>query len=455
MTINHFEPVRATDVFGVSRELPLNYVTREQVDGEFVNSLTREKHVIIYGSSKQGKTSLRKQHLRPEEFIVITCSNKWNLAQLHTAILKSSGYTVEGSTTKTETGSSKITAKAGAKIGIFGKGVDASVEGARDSGHTEATVTTPLELDPADVNEVIGALEYIGFARWIVLEDFHYLPEETQRDFSVALKAFHESSDLVFIIVGVWLQRNRLAQFNGDLAGRVVTVDADRWSQEELLEVVTLGERHLNVRFDPEFRTALLDGCYDSIYVVQESCLKACISSGIDQRREGEPCRVTGDANRIMREVVDSQSGRYSEFISNFSGGFGETELEMYRWLLLPVLTATMDQLEEGLPYRWIRKRLAEVHPKTLNAASVSQALKSVQSLQVKQGITPLVLDYDSALRRLNVVDRSFLVWLRHQDRQDLLEELGFDEETLALWAASTISLEFEMGATDTESEGA
>ncbi|MEV5012549.1 hypothetical protein AB0K74_44980, partial [Streptomyces sp. NPDC056159] len=44
-------------------------------------------------------------------------------------------------------------------------------------------------------------------------------PEETQKDFAVALKAFHESSSFTFIVVGVWLQENGLVQFNGDLSG--------------------------------------------------------------------------------------------------------------------------------------------------------------------------------------------------------------------------------------------
>jgi hypothetical protein len=51
---------RLSDVYGISRELPLNYVPREGVDGVFVESLTRDKHIVVYGSSKQGKTSLRK-----------------------------------------------------------------------------------------------------------------------------------------------------------------------------------------------------------------------------------------------------------------------------------------------------------------------------------------------------------------------------------------------------------
>ena len=58
------------------------------------------------------------------------------------------------------------------------------------------------------MNDIIAALNQINFKKFIVLEDFHYLPVETQKDFSVALKAFHENSDLCFIVIGVWLGKS-------------------------------------------------------------------------------------------------------------------------------------------------------------------------------------------------------------------------------------------------------
>lgn len=48
------------EVFGVSRDLPMNYVTRENVDEKLIDGLSRSQHIVIFGSSKQGKTSLRK-----------------------------------------------------------------------------------------------------------------------------------------------------------------------------------------------------------------------------------------------------------------------------------------------------------------------------------------------------------------------------------------------------------
>ena len=70
----------------------------------------------------------------------------------------------------------------------------------------------------------------------------------------MALKAFHEGSELTFIVVGVWLDENRLTTYNGDLIDRVVAVNADAWSDDQLREVIRKGEELLNIEFDETFR---------------------------------------------------------------------------------------------------------------------------------------------------------------------------------------------------------
>lgn len=414
---------RLDDVFGVARELPLNYVVRDSVDGQLVDALARDQHIVIYGSSKQGKTCLRKHTLLETDYIAVTCSNKWTLAQLHSAILKAAGYIVEGTSTRAVSGETKIAARLGGGFSLFGQGVKAEAETEAGEATSTGVESRPMELDPADVNDIIEALVVSKCCSFIVLEDFHYLPEETQKDFAVALKAFHEDSSYCFIVVGVWKDENRLVQQNGDLVGRVVAIDADRWTSDELLEVVESGEQLLNVSFSSEFKDELLDGCFDSIFVVQESCRKACENADVRSTQEGHtPVPIPGDASSLIKDAVDAHSARYNSFILNFSLGFQTTELEMYRWLLWPVLNADVTDLERGLKYGDLRLSINERHPKTpINPGNITQALSSAASLQVKLDVKPIILDYNQTNRLLNVVDRSFLIWIEHQDRKELL----------------------------------
>ena len=92
------------DVFGVSRDLPLSYVERDSVDNKLIDNLTRDKHVIIYGGSKQGKTCLRKHCLNDNDYVLVQCQHTWDIAKLSEAILKATGCEVEISHSKTTDG---------------------------------------------------------------------------------------------------------------------------------------------------------------------------------------------------------------------------------------------------------------------------------------------------------------------------------------------------------------
>lgn len=410
---------RTADVYGIGRELPLNYVSRKLVDEAFVSNLTRDKHLVIYGSSKQGKTSLRKHCLNEDDYIVVHCSNKWSLAELHAAILKRVGFEITQATTRTSTGRNKIVAT----FKAFILGVSVETSGEMEQTNTESLTTKPLELDPEDVNDIISAL--INFKKFIVLEDFHYLPIETQKDFSVALKAFHEQSKLCFIVVGVWLEESRLTVYNGDLTGRIVGINADKWSEGELREVIATGENLLNITFTEEFKDTLLAKCLDSVYIVQEACYQACTEKNIHFTQDSQVEVGTGiNVEEIIRAVVNQQTGRYNSFITQFAAGFQETTLQMYKWLLYPVLTATNEMLKIGLTYRQMRDMLRQHHPEgtNLNIGNLTQALQSTASLQVKKDIKPIVLDYDQTNLKLNIVDLGFLIWIANQDKKDLLE---------------------------------
>ncbi|MEH2127211.1 hypothetical protein [Nostoc sp.] len=63
--------MRTTEVFGVSNEQIASYIERNQVDERFIEGLQRNKHIIVFGASKQGKTSLTNKHLKESEFIRI------------------------------------------------------------------------------------------------------------------------------------------------------------------------------------------------------------------------------------------------------------------------------------------------------------------------------------------------------------------------------------------------
>ena len=271
---------------------------------------------------------------------------------------KSVGYEVEESTTRSSDGAHKLSAKFTGNLNLPLIG-GAQIEVGGDKGNTRSSEVTShrLELDAQDPNDIITALTEIGFRKFIVLEDFHYLPIETQQSFAYALKAFHENSKFTFIVVAVWREENRLILFNGDLTGRVIAIDADAWNSGQLAEVISVGEQLLNVVFPEHFKSELIAGSFQSVYLVQEACHRACTGAGIHQtEKSSREVNSVKTAQEYISEIVNEQGGRYKSFLINFSMEFQDTELEMFRWLLYPVLCADIEDLKKGLGYREIRE---------------------------------------------------------------------------------------------------
>lgn len=419
--------IKLSEVFGTSRAVPKTYTTRISVDNRFVNDITRDKHIVIYGGSKQGKTCLRKYHLKEEDYIVVQCTRETTKASLYEMLLKRSGVACTVSQSVTVKGNTKLSVTVGGEIKLpfVAKG---SSEGTGELGReTERTTDrTSFEIDPEDPNDITRVLEAARFGKYIVIEDFHYLDEDIQRAFSVDLKVFHEISNLVFIIVGVWLESSKLTVYNGDLGGRLATINADEWLPDELKNVITTGEKFLNISFPDEVHLAIAEGCQGNVGLLQEICYRICEKYNVWNRQDFKCCiGQLSDVQEMLRSISSEQAARYRNFLGKFSEGLGETQLKMYQWIAYVVIEASSEELRRGLRPNTIFQRIRAVHPSrdNLQQNNVTQALERVAKVQHKHGLQPFIFDYSND--ELIVVDVNFIVYLQNQPHDDLFRVIG------------------------------
>jgi hypothetical protein len=426
-------PLDVNQVFGVQRSLPANYVERVDVDDRLVESLRQRQHIVIYGSSKQGKTSLRKWVFTEQSYILISCVNIKSVAQLHLAILKEAGYKIVDNVHSSGT-SSTVKLSFGAN---WPGGVNPNIEW-QDALTDQLQVSShSLDLDPTEFNDVIGALGSIRFSRYIILEDYHYLPEDIQAEFAKLLKAYYDYSDYCFIVIGVWLDEYRLVRFAGDLRERSMPISVDQWSREQLSQAIAKGAELLNIEFDDDFVVFTLDHCFDSIWVVQRVCNRACIESNVlteqaDFRRVGS----LQLAEKLIRDVIASQSARSIGFIDGFSAGPAYESRIIFTWITLAILASDPEYLERGLELDQIKSFIDTYRLEGyIDLVTLRMSLEQVTWFQMEiVRINPIVVDYDKTARRLNIVDREFLIWLSGQDRADLLKRHGMRPKSLNLW---------------------
>ncbi|MEQ1625687.1 MAG: hypothetical protein ABL870_13385, partial [Sediminibacterium sp.] len=325
------------EVFGVSRNIPGSYKSRESVDDLFLESLQQKKHIVIFGSSKQGKTCLRKRHLKESRYITIHCNTNLDLKGLNEQILKLAGYEITISKTNTVGGTANAEIEAGFKIIV-----QATAKFSTEARIEKNKTTSPLTIDLNDVNDIINALKEISFTKIILLEDFHYLNIKTQIDFVNCLKAYYDESSLRFIIVGIWLDENKLITWNGDLAGRITPINADKWEPNDLKSMIEDGCYLLNIRFDELLIDDIIVESFDNVYFVQQMCYSICKKSKVtrtvssDSATEGQSgyfdhnndfistsnnqdnrffIGTISNLSKISEEIVNVHSGRYLSFL--------------------------------------------------------------------------------------------------------------------------------------------
>lgn len=424
---------KLSDVFGVSRDIPATYTTRNYVDQLFINSLARDKHLVVFGGSKQGKTSLRKHSLLPQDYIVFQCSNNTTASHLYAGILKEAGASIDITEKKTTKGEFKIRAefKIESKIPFVAKG-EGSLGGEGGLGFETEKESKFFELDPSDPNDIIRVLSELEFSKFIILEDFHYLSEEVQRQVAMDLKAFHEKSKICFIVVGVWMESNRLVMYNGDLAGRLIPIDVDRWEEEDLRKIFSSGETLLNIEISEAVKSAILSHSQGNVGILQEACYRLCEEQGINVTQKNKIKLNNADKiDSIVSTYAREQSGRYQNFLSKFVDGFQKTDLEMYKWITYIIIKAETADLKRGLKAIDIFNKMQAAHPlgTRLLYNNVIQALKNCSKLQNLNAVRPIILDFDTSENELRIVDSGFIIYLASQNKSELLKTIGFEAD--------------------------
>ena len=151
--------VKLDEVFGVSATPVLSYVQRTPVDDSFTAALRGDKQLVVYGSSKQGKTALVQRYLPYAEHIVVRLTPKTEVEDVYRSILRQTDVQILETTTDSRSREIGGTAKAGFKALIpFIGGADMSAEVASkagsEAGKTYKEISFNLSL-PQDISELL------------------------------------------------------------------------------------------------------------------------------------------------------------------------------------------------------------------------------------------------------------------------------------------------------------
>lgn len=427
--------MKTAEVFGVSSEQVASYIERAEVDDKFLAALKSDKQIVVYGASKQGKTALVSRHLPYGDNIVIRLTPRTNIIDIYQSILRQCGVKLQ--TGETHGSESEVTvgiaAKFKALIPFIGSGeaeTKAEVTAGRSKDLEFEEIPINLEL-PQDVYEVLRRAHRESSV--VILENFHYLDEDRQRQFAFDLRTFQELK-VQFVILGVWREKNRLAQYNGDLLDRVTEIPVEPWTEPEFIQVIDKGSRELNITFSPTLQSNLINACFSSIGVFQELLKEVCLAGGV---AETMPYHTLLDdealVSRACAKKAEEYSARHQRALESIAAGNLSTSAkEGLQPLFLPyylvrvILAEGFDGLADGMRRSIIQEKIQAIHhrPTDVRASDMSNLLHNLAKTQANKSISPPLFDYDQSKKMLQIVDSTFYFFLKHADLAAIDAEL-------------------------------
>ncbi|NVN61882.1 hypothetical protein FGL97_01275 [Pseudomonas putida] len=423
---------KTSDVFGVRSQLIESYIERPQVDELFSSALTDKNQVIVYGSSKQGKTSLTLKHLTPDQYVKVECSPQTQPIDIYRSILRQSNITYFESNTQGLSFENGSNINAGIKVKVPFLG-EANLGSAIADKQTQNNQIKELyiEYNLALAQDVSELLKKKQINKFIVLENFHYLSLEVQEQLAYDLRVFQDL-EVIFIVLGIWREANRLVQFNGDLLDRVTEVPVEPWLKEDFIKVIEKGSKLLNVDFT-EIQDNLIECSFDSVGVVQELCKQCCIAAGI----QSTATTLTTISEEHLQSALRTKAGEYGgRHVRNFesfvditrktSNQSGKPSLAFPYYFIHILLTAELDNIEQGLSRSSLLERIRRVHhrPDDVRSGDLGAFLHNLTQHQISKRIQPPFVDYDRGSKLLKIIDSSLYFFLRHCDRQAILGDI-------------------------------
>lgn len=422
-------------VFGVARDPVESYIERDNVDNILISAIPKSQQIIIYGSSKQGKTALLQRHITEEKRITVHCGPTMSAEDLYRSILRQQNIEIRSETvtdnSREVTGS--LSSKFTAMIPFFGGG---DLEAKGEVKNTQATGTTsaPIEFNLSVAQDVGELLKKVGSERFFhVLENFHYLSDQVQRQLAFDLRTFEEMG-LRFIILGVWRERNRLVQYNGDLQDRIIEVPVEPWEAGDFERILEKGAPLLNISISNELKEQIFLQAHGSVAVVQELLKKLCEKAGV---YETVPATVVIDNPATLAEAISEKISEYSarhvrslESIAAGSRTRRATEevaaLYLPYYLVKIMVHRNYAELKDGIERKTLQTLIQDQHrtPQNVRTSDITGMLSRLPALQANAQIVPPLFDFDTGTRRVKVVDSTLYFFIDNCDPEEVMAEI-------------------------------
>ncbi|MGK7942268.1 MAG: ATP-binding protein [Crocosphaera sp.] len=361
--------------------------------------LSRAKHLLIFGPSKSGKTTLWKGYvsnhttrLAEKDIIKIACNSSSTVEKLYTSILFELNQFYSSEQTKQEVRNSSLASELRAILPTF----QASLRGTQGESQSTTEKSSRLSNPVLDANTVIKFLRKTP--KIIVLEDFHYTNENFKKLLAQDLKAFSDEQ-CPWIIIGVKRRASEILPYNMDLGQRIFEIPVEWFNPTQIGDIIELGEFALNIRFSPEIKKAIITESLGSASIAQNICLRICIMEEINQTQD-KTRRIEQQSlfAQACHEIVRYDSNN-KEYYQNFINKVcSEVQINFpckkFRWLFKFINANGIP--DQGLNIEDLYKGMLNLGLTETSLENFKNGLTELMNVLKKQDDFPLLFEFEN-----------------------------------------------------------
>ena len=373
--------------------------------------------VSIYGDSKSGKTVLSLKileklnpillhgpHIKNEEMFWSVLAGKLQLGGEH-AVTHRNAIGAE--------------TRAGLKVSIAGGPAKLEADvGRQDSQKNDIEIRNVFSTKSHDIIDRL-----IEVARPIVVDDFHAIPKEAQKEIIYKLKPAIDRG-IAIVVISVPEQTEEMVQSlssRGEIAARHAKIEAPLWEPDEIRQIPLKGFSVLNVSMNGAAIEILTKNAYRNPLLMQAYCRRLCYDLGIDRTLpSNRQFDVSAEKVRdVIRRVAEEYRPGYSDYLRLDDDGAGNWKLRSGKSIniyVLVVLALSGIPINYRVKVRTLRERMHELLAKDTigpSEAVIHNALVKITEQMKGKEDSQAPLRYDSVHRYAFVTHPFFKVFMQ------------------------------------------
>lgn len=394
------------DVFGIQEKVPANCPTflEREVHKKFKQAINCYNIVVVYGESRQGKTWTIEKYC--ENQLRIGCQSSSTVQMLKEEMLAALGISVHEMEQKCTEEKILTTDSSGEATGGFSVSnsiickQSVNVQGTKLKKIQNSTkiINEQTKLIPSSTYTNTGAFYTLvsdkSQGKFFVLDNFHYLSSNVQQEFCALLKElnYHE---IKIIIVGVWKHASKITALATDLGTRCAHIDMGLWKEEEIGEVLSLGEKALNIEIDPSVKSGIISSFFSNIGIFKAFMQTYCSSCDVICTATGDfPQNVANDYKPIIEEMCKEAFEPLRDRIVNLASPQKKKSpallirLRIVLVTLKILLKSDTTLMEHGIAYDLIKQEVKKVGRKNIeNISNLKSELERIHEREENKGV--------------------------------------------------------------------